>query len=87
MPRVRQKNSSNDEETSEEDLSERCWYDEDVEPDVQSQPAYGTEDAESLEAGYISEPCTTYHEYGSDDEETGELNAVVQVSSKCPLLC
>lgn len=72
VPKVREKNSLNDEEIMEDGQSDVWWdEEEEEEPDVQSQPAYHSEDVESIEAGYISEPCTTYqskYTYSSEDE-------------------
>ncbi|CAG9533229.1 unnamed protein product [Cercopithifilaria johnstoni] len=72
VPKVREKSSLNDDEIAEDELSD-VWWDEkgEEEPDVQSQPAYNSEDVESIEAGYISEPCTTYqskYTFSSEDE-------------------
>ncbi|KAL4003667.1 Cyclic nucleotide-binding domain family protein [Acanthocheilonema viteae] len=72
VPKVREKSSLNDDEIEEDGLSDVWWdEEEEEEPDVQSQPAYNSEDVESIEAGYISEPCTTYqskYTFSSEDE-------------------
>ncbi|VDO53126.1 unnamed protein product [Onchocerca flexuosa] len=74
VPKVFEKNL-NDDEIVEDELSDVWWdeneEEEEQEPDVQSQPAYHSEDVESIEAGYISEPCTTYqskYAFSSEDE-------------------
>ncbi|VDK77114.1 unnamed protein product [Litomosoides sigmodontis] len=78
VPKVRKKNSLNDDEIAEDRLSDVWWDEEEKEPDVQSQPAYNSEDVESIEAGYISEPCTSYqskYTFSSEDEiSTGKSN-------------
>ncbi|EFO23887.2 hypothetical protein LOAG_04599 [Loa loa] len=73
VPKVRQKVSVNDDEVAEDAFSDVWWdvEEEEQEPDVQSQPAYNSEDVESIEAGYISEPCTAYqtkYTFSSEDE-------------------
>lgn len=74
VPKVCEKNL-NDDEIVEDELSDVWWNEneeeEEQEPDLQSQPAYHSEDVESIEAGYISEPCTTYqskYTFSSEDE-------------------
>ncbi|VDM09422.1 unnamed protein product [Wuchereria bancrofti] len=73
VPKVREKDSLNDDEVAEDELSDVWWdeEEEEQEPDVHSQPAYNSEDVESIEAGYISEPCTAYQSkyiFSSEDE-------------------
>ncbi|VIO92270.1 Hypothetical UPF0028 protein ZK370.4 in chromosome III, putative [Brugia malayi] len=79
VPKVREKNSLNDDEVAEDELSDVWWdeEEEEQEPDVHSQPAYNSEDVESIEAGYISEPCTTYqskYTFSSEDEVSTDNN-------------
>lgn len=79
VPKVRETNSLNDDEVAEDELSDVWWdeEEEEQEPDVQSQPAYNSEDVESIEAGYISEPCTTYqskYTFSSEDEISFDKN-------------
>ncbi|KAK6102324.1 Cyclic nucleotide-binding domain family protein [Brugia pahangi] len=79
VPKVREKNSLNDDEVAEDELSDVWWdeEEEEQEPDVHSQPAYNSEDVESIEAGYISEPCTTYqskYTFSSEDEVSTDKN-------------
>lgn len=94
VPKVRKKNSLNDDEVMEDRLSDVWWDEEEEEPDVQSQPAYNSEDVESIEAGYISEPCTTYqskYTFSSEDEiSTGNTEnsekrktTLSEVNQKC----
>ncbi|KAM3722647.1 Patatin-like phospholipase domain-containing protein [Dirofilaria immitis] len=75
VPKVCEKNSLNDEEVAEDGVLDVWWNEsekeDEQEPDVESQPTYNSEDVESIEAGYISEPCTTYqskYTFSSEDE-------------------
>ncbi|VDN04401.1 unnamed protein product [Thelazia callipaeda] len=90
VPKVREKNSMNG-EVVEDETSDAWWIDDEEEDeegrerDVESQITYCTEDVESIEAGYISEPCTTYrsrYAFSSEDDESADRDSTSEIMRK-----